>query len=202
MNRTSFYLLFLFLGVMTTSSNRADEKAPEEIKLTEAEKKLNDDKRLLEEKLIIAKDQEKKALDISRNFFKLLKNKKINEATKLLSVPFIYDEVLIFDSNEISGLFTSATFMEAENLFFEIPVFSIHKKQKSCTENNILVNMQEKNADEDTPNILILIDRDSLKITGMFLNLNENAHAANEKIKAKLESKQNKTKASASQVEE
>lgn len=162
-------------------------KAQEEIKKNEPEKTeaIKPEQMTDEQKQLLAKEQEKASIETARNFFKLIKNKKVNEATKLLSIPFIYDEQILLDKNEIIKLFTAASSTESENLFFELPVFTLHKKQKGFTDNNILINMQERNAEEDSHNILILFDRDSLKIIGVFLNLDENNRVINEKIKAK-----------------
>lgn len=162
-------------------------KAQEETKKNEPEKTeiINPAQTAEDQKQLLAKEQEKASIETARNFFKLIKNKKVIDASKLLSIPFIYDEQIILDKNEIFKLFTEASSTESENLFFELPVFTLHKKQKSFTENNILVKMQERNAEEDSHNILILVDRDSLKIIGIFLNLDDNNRIINEKIKAK-----------------
>jgi hypothetical protein len=196
-------ILYLFLATISIIGV-VIIKAQEEVKKVEPEKveQVSAEQLALEKKQLLMREQEKKAIEITRNFLKFLKNKKNNDATKLLSLPFIYDEVLVFDSKEISTLLTEITNAESENLFFETPQFTLHEKQKGFTDINILINVQEMNTEENSPNILILVNRDSLKIVGVFLNLTATNQAINEKIKAKLEAKQNKIKAGASQLEE
>lgn len=168
-------------------AEKPQESKQEEAKQEEAKQETKISEKTPEEiKQILMKEQEKKAIENAQLFFRLIKNKKTMDATKLLSIPFLYDDHILLDKNEITKLLTEVSTAESENFFFEIPFFSLHKKQKNFTENNILIIVQERNAEDPSQNILVLIDRNSLKITGIFPKLDDNNKIINEKIKSKL----------------
>jgi len=168
-------------------SQKPQAEKPQEAKQEEAKQETKNPEKTPEEiKQILMKEQEKKAIENAQLFFRLIKNKKTIDAIKLLSIPFVYDDHILIDKSEIAKLLTEVSSTESENFFFEMPVFTLHKKQKHFTENIILVTVQERNADDSSQNMLVLIDRNSLKITGVFLKLDDNNKIINEKIKSKL----------------
>lgn len=183
-----FIMTLSLINLKAEDDNKNDpSQKPQEEKQEEAKQETKNPEKTPEKiKQILMKEQEKKAIENAQLFFRLIKNKKTIDAIKLLSIPFVYDEHILLDKSEIAKLLTEVSSTESENFFFEMPVFTLHKKQKNFTENIILVTVQERNADDSSQNMLVLIDRNSLKITGVFLKLDDNNKIINEKIKSKL----------------
>lgn len=191
----TFYLtlnLFLLPNIPIV----AQDKLPEESKTSEADKKAKEEKDKSE---ALVKEQEKKALENARNFFKLINVKKFSELKKLMSIPFIFDDKIIYTKRGVDEMFDEIEeSVMPDNQVFQ---YSIDKLPGEYTDNNIVVILKDNNVDSGET-ICMWLDRDSQKIIGFFAK-SEKSHINTEKedsaepkddsVKKKSESKQ-KTK--------
>jgi hypothetical protein len=163
--KLSFSLLLFSIANLTIYS---EEKVPAETKAIEPEKKPMEEPKVSDEKEkqnIASKEQEKKALENVQGFFKILKGKNNVNAKKFLSVPFIFEDGILFSKKDLDKLVTTLV-TDFENDDHEF-TFSICTQKEDFTENNIIITMKEKEA-EDKDLIFVWLDRDSLKIIGFF----------------------------------
>ena len=163
--KLTFSLLLFSIANLTVYS---EDKVPAETKAVEPEKKPTEEIKAPEEKEkvnIVSKEQEKKALENVQGFFKTLKGKNNVNAKKFLSVPFIFEDGILYAKKDLDKLVTTLA-ADFENEDHEF-TFSICTQKEDFTENNIIITMKEKDA-EDKDLIFVWLDRDSLKIIGFF----------------------------------
>lgn len=194
-----YKLLFsrmLFLLILPAISLLAQEKTPDEIKISEANKKALEEK---EKKDSLLKEQEKKALENARNFFNYVKEKKSNELKKILSIPFIFDDEIIYRINSIDKMLENLdedTFVDAQAL-----QFSIDKQTKDYTDNNLVVIVKDNNTDGEIT-ICIWLDKDSQKIIGFFVKIAEEDQNNNDESPEKIKKKAVKPKSPDQEAEQ
>ena len=183
--KLTFGLLLFSIANLTVYS---EDKVPAETKAVEPEKKPTEEIKAPEEKEkvnIVSKEQEKKSLENVQGFFKTLKGKNNVNAKKFLSVPFIFEDGILYAKKDLDKLVTTLA-ADFENEDHEF-TFSICTQKEDFTENNIIITMKEKEA-EDKDLIFVWLDRDSLKIIGFFTKEDpeeENDSDADTQIKKK-----------------
>lgn len=141
----------------------AQEKSTEEIKVIEAEKKAKEDKEKAE---LLFKEQEKKAIENSKNFFKFISAKKNIELRKIISIPFVFDDSIIYTKKGVEEMIEEM--VEGHLPEPQTLQFSIDRQPSEYTDNNIVVLLKDNNA-ESSGSFCMWLDRDSQKIIGFFM---------------------------------
>ena len=169
------FLIFIIASIFLY----AQEKPTEEVKTIEAEKKAKEDK---EKADLLVKEQEKKAIENSKNFFKFISTKKNIELKKIISVPFVFDDSIIYTKKGIEDMIEEM--MEGYLPETQTLQYSIDRQPTEYTDNNIVVLLKDNNA-ETTESFCMWLDRDTQKVIGFFVKDSENEnHADKEEDKS------------------